>query len=109
MACLDEFQTSNRSNELMAIWSPFAAANPQAIGQQTLVGRVIGSGMSMTRGGGAPRRRKASRKTAARRAAKSPAKYASRRKSARAGRPARLVKGSAAAKAYMAKIRRKRR
>lgn len=85
------------------------AGNPQAVGQQTLVGRVVASGMTVGRAAnGAPRRRKASRKTAARRAASSPAKYASRKKSARAGRPARLVKGSAAAKAYMAKIRRKR-
>jgi hypothetical protein len=93
------------------MWQPFAAANPQAIGQQTLVGRIIGSGMTAGRaanGNGTRRRRKASRKTAPRRAAASPAKYASRRKSASAGRPARLVKGSAAAKAYMAKIRRKR-
>lgn len=90
----------------MRMWSPFAAANPQAIGQQTLVGRVIGSGMSQPRGGGgAPRKRKASRKTAARRAAASPAKRATKRRA----KPARLVKGSAAAKAYMAKIRRKRR
>jgi hypothetical protein len=91
------------------MWNPFAAGNPAALGQQSIVGRVIGSGMTSRASSGAPRRRRASRKTAARRAAKSPAKYASRKKSARAGRPARLVKGSAAAKAYMAKIRRKRR
>jgi hypothetical protein len=90
-------------------WNPFAAANPSSVGQQTYVGRVITAGMSRTSAGPARRRRKASKKTAARRPAKSRAKYASRRKSARAGRPARLVKGSAAAKAYMAKIRRKRR
>ena len=86
------------------MWSPFTAGNPQGIGQQTLVGRVLGSGFSRsTRAGTRPKRkRKATRKTAARRAVRRPAKRAKR-----AGR-ARLVKGSAAAKAYMAKIRRKR-
>lgn len=89
------------------MWSPFAAMNPSGIGQQTLVGKVIGSGQTVgsVRGGPARRKRKASRKTAARRSASSPAKRATRRGS----KPARLVKGSAAAKAYMAKIRRKRR
>lgn len=82
--------------------NPFLFGNPAALGQQTLAGRVIvasaaGNGMRA-----APkRRRKASRKTAARTRRASPAK----RKSGRA----RLVKGSRAAKAYMAKIRRKRR
>jgi hypothetical protein len=51
------------------------------------------------------RRRK--RKTAAKKRAKTT--RARRRTTARAKRPARLVKGSRAAKAYMAKIRRKRR
>ena len=86
------------------MWSPFTAGNPQGIGQQTLVGRVIGSGFSRsTRAGTRPKRkRKATRKTAARRSTRraTPRKRASKR--------ARLVKGSAAAKAYMAKIRRKR-
>ena len=50
--------------------------------------------------GSSGRRRKVKRKAAA------PARRSARRK---AGKPARLVKGSAAAKAYMAKIRRKRR
>jgi len=87
----------------MAIWSPFTFGNPQAIGQQTAVGRFIGSGGTVrgTRGTATKRKRKASRKTAARTRRASPAK--------KRGRPARLVKGSAAAKAYMAKIRRKRR
>lgn len=89
----------------MPIWNPFMAGNPSAIGQQSTVGQIIGSGASVRGGGGAPRRRKASRKTAARRAASSPAKRASKRGS----KPARLVKGSAAAKAYMAKIRKRRR
>lgn len=88
----------------MAIWNPFMAGNPSAIGQQSTVGQIIGTGATSNGGGGAPRRRKASRKTAARRSAASPAKRATKRGS----KPARLVKGSAAAKAYMAKIRRKR-
>jgi hypothetical protein len=79
--------------------------NPSGIGQQTAVGQIIGTGASMRNGNGAPRRRKASRKTAPRRAASSPAKRATRRGS----KPARLVKGSAAAKAYMSKIRKRRR
>jgi hypothetical protein len=78
--------------------------NPSGIGQQTAVGQIIGSGASMRNGNGAPRRRRASAKSAPRRAASSPAKRATKRN----GKPARLVKGSAAAKAYMAKIRRKR-
>jgi hypothetical protein len=84
-------------------WSPFSAMNPAAVGQQTLVGRVIASGQTMrgSKSAAPKRRRKASRKTASRKQRASPAK----RKSTRA----RLVKGSAAAKAYMAKIRRKRR
>lgn len=84
--------------------NPFWAGNPAALGQQTMAGKII---VSRAAGNGmraAPRRkRKASRKTAARRAPRSAAKRANRK-----GR-ARLVKGSAAAKAYMAKIRRKRR
>ena len=89
------------------MWSPFAAMNPSGIGQQTLVGQVIGSGQTVrgATGNGTRRRRKASRKTAARSRRASPAKRATTRRS----KPARLVKGSAAAKAYMAKIRRKRR
>jgi hypothetical protein len=82
-------------------WNPFAAMNPTGIGQQTLVGQVIGSGGSQTRGSPTRRKRKASRKTAARTRRASPAKRPAKR--------ARMVKGSKAAKAYMAKIRRKRR
>jgi hypothetical protein len=79
--------------------------NPSGIGQQTLVGQIIGRGGTATRGTAVRRKRRAGKKTAARRAPSSPAKRATRRGS----KPARLVKGSAAAKAYMAKIRRKRR
>jgi hypothetical protein len=83
--------------------NPFLFGNPAAIGQQTAAARLItaySAGNGTTRGP-ARRRRKAPR-AAARKTAK--------RRSAKArGRPARLVKGSAAARAYMAKIRRKRR
>jgi hypothetical protein len=78
--------------------NPFLMGNPSALGQQTLAGRIIvgtsaGNGMRA-----APkRRRKASKKSAPRTRRASPAKRA------------RMVKGSKAAKAYMAKIRRKRR
>lgn len=85
--------------------NPFLFGNPTAMGQQTAASRIIVA-FSQGNGGmrGAPRRRKASRKTAARRSVSSPAKRATKR-----GGRARLVKGSAAAKRYMASIRRKRR
>jgi hypothetical protein len=84
--------------------NPFWMGNPAALGQQTMAGKIIVASSAGNGTRAAPRRkRKASRKTAARRAPRSPAKRANRK-----GR-ARLVKGSAAAKAYMAKIRRKRR
>jgi hypothetical protein len=57
------------------------------------------SGLAPPRGGGGTRRRRR-KKTAARRGA--------RRSRARVARPARLVKGSAAAKRYMARLRRMR-
>lgn len=80
--------------------NPFWYGNPSAIGQQTRAGQIIVAGAP---GNGVTRRkRKSSRKTAARTRRASPAK---RRAPARR---ARMVKGSAAAKAYMAKIRRKR-
>lgn len=82
----------------MAGWNPFWAGNPAAIGQQTRAGQIIamnGSGRMA-----APRRRRKSKMKAA-----APRRAGPKRKSSRA----RLVKGSAAAKAYMAKIRRKRR
>jgi len=84
--------------------NPFWAGNPAGIGQQTRANQIIiaggaGNGMRVTR-----RKRKASRKTAARSRRASPAKRATKR-----GTRARLVKGSLAAKRYMASIRRKRR
>lgn len=82
--------------------NPFWFGNPAAIGQQTRAGQIIiqsAAGNGVRRG--PKRRRKATKKRAVRARRASPAK----RKSGRA----RLVKGSAAAKAYMAKIRRKRR
>jgi hypothetical protein len=77
--------------------------NPASLGQQTRAGQIIVAGAAGNGMRGTTRKRKASRKTAARRAPRSAAKRANR------GGRARLVKGSAAAKAYMAKIRRKRR
>lgn len=67
-------------------------------GQQTQATQLIGARMPSS----APRKRR--RKAAAKRAAPK-----RRRRTAKAKRPARLVKGSAAAKRYMASIRRKRR
>lgn len=86
--------------------NPFWLGNPAGIGQQTRAAQIItanapGNGIRGTR---TRRKRKASRKTAVRARRASPAKRATRR-----GKAPRLVKGSAAAKAYMAKIRRKRR
>lgn len=84
--------------------NPFLFGNPAAFGQQTAANRIIiGSAAGTGMRTGTRRKRKASRKTAARR----PAKSAAKRRAPK--RRARLVKGSAAAKAYMAKIRRKRR
>jgi hypothetical protein len=83
--------------------NPFLFGNPAALGQQTTAVKLLtmgaaGNGMR----GSAPRRRK--RKTAAK------SRPAARRVArARRAKPARLVKGSAAAKRYMASIRRKRR
>jgi len=81
--------------------NPFLFGNPAAFGQQTLVGRVTQSQASGRTGG---------LRSARKRRAKSTAKTAPRARrasSAKRGR-ARLVKGSAAAKRYMAKIRRMR-
>jgi hypothetical protein len=76
--------------------------NSVAWGQQTLAARAMVAKASGRRGGlRSARRRK-------RKAAKSSAPRRKRRASSGRGR-ARLVKGSAAAKRYMAKIRRKRR
>jgi hypothetical protein len=89
-------------------FNPFAFGNPASLGQQTRATQLIqmmGGGMA---GGRSPTRRKrrASAKSAPRRRKASAAK---RRAPSRRAKPARLVKGSAAARAYMAKIRRKRR
>jgi hypothetical protein len=81
--------------------NPFWAGNPAALGQQTLAGRVIvatSAGNGMAR---APRRKSRGAKRAAT-TARTTRGVRSRAKKAR------LVKGSRAAKAYMAKIRRKR-
>lgn len=77
--------------------NPFWSGNPAAVGQQTLAGQIIvaGAGNSAAR---APRRKSRTAKRAkARTVARKPR-----------AKKARLVKGSRAAKAYMAKIRRKR-
>lgn len=72
-------------------------------GQQTQAAQLIELGMPRAT---APRRRR--KKKAAKRAA--PRRRTAKRKTAKRAskRPARLVKGSAAAKRYMASIRRKR-
>ncbi len=85
--------------------SGVSATPAAAMGQNTAASQLV-TAQAMTRspfGGGwraAPKRRKS------RRAAASAPK---RRKSSGKRKPARLVKGSAAAKRYMASIRRKRR
>lgn len=82
--------------------NPFIYGNPQGIGQQTAVGQIIGSKASGSMGGKrSARKRRASKAKSAPRKRKASSAKRSR------GR-ARLVKGSKAAKAYMAKIRRKR-
>lgn len=81
-------------------WNPFWIGNPSSVGQQTAAAQQIIVG-KRGNGGGAPRKRRASTKVAPRTRRASPAKRATKRP--------RLVKGSAAAKAFMAKIRRKRR
>lgn len=82
--------------------NPFLMGNPAALGQQTLAGKII---VATSAGNGtarrAPKRRKKPR-AAARRVARATARRPRAKK-------ARLVKGSAAAKRYMASIRRKRR
>jgi len=89
-------------------WNPFVLGNPSSLGQQTAAAQMItlGAGGRAMRSTGTRRRRRASAKAAPRRRRASPAKRAAPR---RRSKPARLVKGSAAARAYMAKIRRKRR
>lgn len=89
-------------------FNPFAYGNPSALGQMTRAGQLITMMAGGMVGRRAPTRRKrrASAKSAPRSRRASPAKRAA---PSRRGKPARLVKGSAAARAYMAKIRRKRR
>lgn len=80
--------------------NPFIWGNPASFGQQTPAAQIILAQASGRTGGlrSARKRRKKARAAAPSR----------KRRSAKRGRPARLVKGSRAAKAYMAKIRRKR-
>lgn len=82
----------------MANFNPFLYGNPASIGQQTAAGQAI----TLQRAGGSKGGKRSARKRKATRAAAAPRKRAKRAK------PVRLVKGSAAAKAHMAKIRRKR-
>jgi len=83
--------------------NPFWFGNPTSIGQQTVVGQMLTAGVRSSRSTGPMRRKRRGPKRAA---ARSVATRGVRRTRAK---KARLVKGSAAAKAYMAKIRRKRR
>jgi hypothetical protein len=81
--------------------NPFLFGNPAGFGQQTAAARLV---TALSQGNGM-------RGTARRRKRKSTKRAASTRRAGpkrKAGR-ARLVKGSAAAKRYMASIRRKRR
>ena len=89
-------------------FNPFVYANPSALGQQTAASQIITmrNGGSVGRATRTRRKRRASTMAAPRRRRASPAKRAAPRQRRGA---ARLVKGSAAARAYMAKIRRKRR
>lgn len=79
--------------------NPFWMGNPASIGQQTLAGQMIVAGA----GNGSRTGRKRAKKRRA--SSVAPRTRKAKRKTARR----KLVKGSAAAKAYMAKIRRKRR
>jgi len=81
--------------------NPFWFGNPAGIGQMTRASQIIVTGAAGNGSRRAPKRRKATRaasRVKARRVARAPR-----------ARKARLVKGSAAAKRYMASIRRKRR
>ena len=78
--------------------NPFWTGNPAAIGQQTLAGQIITAGAGNSAARRAPRRKsRGAKRATARSVARKPR-----------AKKARLVKGSRAAKAYMAKIRRKR-
>ena len=76
--------------------NPFLYGNPGAFGQQTAVGRALIARSSGSMGG---------KRSARKRRSKAKAAPVGRRRKAK---KLRLVKGSRAAKAYMAKIRRKR-
>jgi len=81
--------------------NPFLMGNPAAFGAQTMASRIIiGSAAGNAFGRGPRRRKRKSTKRAAVTRRAGPKRKAGR---------ARLVKGSAAAKRYMASIRRKRR
>lgn len=80
------------------------ASPPQAIGQNSPAALMTLAMTGTGRRGPARARRAKPQRAAARRA--KPKRTSSRRSSSK--RPARLVKGSAAAKRYMASIRRKR-
>lgn len=75
----------------------FIGGSQQTLAQQTMQRQIMGNGGN---GGGRKRRRKAKAKAAAPRRR--------RRAKAAAGKAARFVKGSAAARKYMAKLRRMR-
>jgi hypothetical protein len=78
---------------------------PQGFNQATAAMQaVVGGALRGRRPGGTRRRRKASAKRS-----RASARTRVTRRARRSKRPMRLVKGSAAAKRYMAKIRRKRR
>ena len=92
----------------MAGFNPFLFGNPTGVGQQTAVGQAL-----VMRASGTATRRRSKKKRSVRGIAPRKRKpmrsgRASRARGARR-KPARLVKGSAAAKRYMASIRRKRR
>jgi len=80
-----------------------SAMTSAAQGQNTVPGQLIAAQVF-----GAVRSPWAAKPARRRRAAKRASPSSSSRKRKRSGKPARLVKGSAAAKRYMASIRRKR-
>jgi len=85
---------------------------PQSVGQNSpaaIATMMIAGGMRRA-GAGPKRRRVKAANVPARRAKRTSSSSSSSRprRAAKRGRPARLVKGSAAAKRYMASIRRKR-
>lgn len=85
------------ANALGVQWGQMTPAQ-QVLGNAFMGGKKLGTAKRKRRSGS---KKKAARASGARR-------KTARRKTARRGRKARLVKGSAAAKRYMAKIRRMR-